>query len=156
MTQGKEHESLKTFSAASTISYEDKNLDAKKRHALRKKPRKEEAVTTFHQLVTDGSRYLLNSGIQKEKITDWMFEPHHYNNIKAATRWWNQEMLPVIRELVYILNKRSIQQWKFLKNSQPRHSDFRVLREKQKMVREKWYKRPRFKQDKGKVQERGY
>lgn len=106
--------------------------------------------------MTDGSRYLVNCGIDPKYIESWLFEPWYPKSIKEALTWWDEEMLPVIRQLMMILNQRTGKSWKALQATSPYHSDFKVIRVRQRDVREMWYKRPRFKSERGRVMEEGY
>ena len=131
-------------------------IPLEKHKRLSNKPKKHQVVSEFHQRVTDGCQYLLNSGIQQDHIESWIFEPWEYNSIVRARDWWDLELMPIIRQLITVLNTRSTKGWKTLQALNPNHPDFKVIRQKQRDVKEKWFRRPRFKDERGRVLDQGY
>jgi hypothetical protein len=145
------------FSKQEPISYADivpKDKNPKKR--LSAKSRKEAAVIEWHQLITDGSRYLQTCGIKPETIQSYMIEPWNYRSICEAVKWWKKEMLPLIQKLLHIMNNHNEKGWRFLLAHNRSHPQIRELRNAQGRVKEKFWERPRWPQEKGLVLSRGY
>lgn len=143
------------YSVTGQVSFEQV-ISHDRKNRLSNKPRKQQAVSELHQLVTDGSRYLLNAGVPQKDIESWLFEPWEYNSITHARGWWTSEMMPPIRALVMVLNTRTHPAWKSLQTMNPKHGDFRQIKLKQQAIKQRWFKRPRYKSERGMVQERGY
>jgi hypothetical protein len=95
------------------------------------------------------SGVLIECHVDNKHIVEWVREPFMYNNIVAATKWWNQYMLPAIEALQFFIDKYGQNYWTRMQACNKSHPDLKLLAEKRQLVREMWFKRPRFPGDKG-------
>lgn len=98
------------------------------------------------------SKTLVDCKIPQKDITSWVSEPWHINNIRHAIKWVDQYLIVEINRLIETVNMYP--DWTLL--IVQRHPHVEKLREAQRRVKETWFKRPRYKKDRGRVAKEGY
>jgi hypothetical protein len=128
----------------------------KYKNSLSEKPKKHDAVVAFQDLLSQQSAYLLNAGVPQKQILEYQYEPWHYLSIVEATRFLGENITPLIANVKEILRVRSLDAWRMLQSMSPHHEALRSLKREQSEIKQAWKRRPRFREEKGRVEERGY
>lgn len=144
------------LSLQSQIDSKESERLRKRNSTLKSRPKKEDTVIQFHNLVSAYSRYLINSGLDSKTIYQWISEPWNYHSIRKCIEWFHETMVPQCQNLDLILSKYTVEGWKHLAATNSRHSDFAAIRKQQQVIRNTWYARPRFKLERGRVEKEGY
>lgn len=126
------------------------------RSTIKDKPRKEELVTQFHDMLTEILPVLLSSGVKQEEIVAYALEPWDIKNIRAASRWVKRYTQTEIKDFNIVFRSKDAEGWRFLLSMNPQHPDFKELRDYQDKVKKAWRGRPRFKEEKDRAKETGY
>jgi len=126
------------------------------KNKLSNRPNKECTIATYHEIISSISPWLIFAGINSERIRDYALEAWSFRNIRLTNTWMKRTLYPVILEMQEFINRQSPDYWKQMFDFNPNHGDFHVLNKFKDKVRRTWWTRPRFKQDKGRVQEEGY
>lgn len=104
-------------------------------------------MNQFHSLIAMNHQTIELCGCDPTDISSWAREPWTYPNIRNAHKWFTSFMTPVIDELSGFIKRFPSGYFTLLGSVS--HPDTITLNQKKRAVREMWFKRPRYKDDKG-------
>lgn len=120
------------------------------------KPNKEELVTKLRDEIADIMPLLIGCGTQERFVLSWLNEPWHMNSVREAYKWVVERLRPETDQLSKYLGEYDVKGWRLLYLTNASHPDIQKLESHKRRVRDEWFKRPRFKLERGRVESEGY
>lgn len=121
---------------------------------LRTRRKKEILVANWLDWHTLNGRDINDCGIVNR--LEYVEEPYLYYNIIEAFKWCKQYLEPLLDEYRSIKKMYTPEQWQRLYKIDKNHEDLKDFSKARAAVKAMWYKRPRFRQDIGRVEKHGY
>ena len=117
---------------------------------------KTQVVNRFVNHITELAPYLQACRVNPDDVQAWSTEPWEMNHIRQAIKWINNYLLPVVRKFISTTEGQTPQEIQRLAFINKKHPTLVLINNAREEVKQMWFKRPRFPNDKGRFEKEGW